>query len=556
MDKGEDLITNPAPAPRLLLKLTGESDGSIPNLLRARASATPDAPYIRWAGSVLTYAETLREAECFAGYLRLIGRTGPEHRVATYLPNCPQALSTWFGTQIAGAIYVPLNRWHKGTLLTDLLTRSRARVLVTERAAVPELLAAGARDLDHVVFVDEVPSPSDMSGIAWNEVAGGMPWAGIVPNPQDVGAILYTSGSTGRSKAVLMPHNQQVRGAAHVADSLGMGQTDVWHAWQPHFHMMGQLYVILASMVAGGSIALQARFSRSGFWRQVNDGGCTMIGGMATVMRMVWSLPDGEESLANPARLALVSGAFGDLHEAFEARYGVRIVDCFGMTEAEPVTLPSLEGSAPGRHGRADGDFDVAILDDSDSPVATDVVGEIACRPRVPGVMFLGYEEDAERTVETWHNLWFHTGDLGFVDEDGYLHFLDRRMHGIRRLGENISSGEMEAILQQHEDVADAVALPVPRADGDDDIKVAVVLRAGAALSCEALYSWCEQEMARFMVPRYIEVLAELPRLALGKVDRAALDGTDGVWDSTRQLATSLREATGAQRPGTEDRHG
>jgi carnitine-CoA ligase len=458
--------------------------------------------------------------------------------VATYLPNCPEALWTWFGTHLAGSVYVPVNRGHKGQLLGDLLHRAGARVLVTETSALTELEGLGRNHIEHIVLVDASCVPETAAARTWwtwADAATVGAWQGVVPVPQHLASVMYTSGSTGRSKAVLLAHNMQVRGASHVAASMGLRDDDVWHGWQPHFHMMSQLYVILASMVAGASVSLQPRFSRSSFWRQVHaDGGCTLIGGMASVMRMVWSQPDDEHSRSNPARLALVSGPFGDLHEAFESRYGVRIVDCFGMTEAEPVTLPSLTGAAPGRHGRPDGDFDLAILDAEDRPTPVGEVGEIACRPRVPGVIFQGYEGDAERTVETWRNLWFHTGDLGLIDDEGYLHFLDRRKHGIRRLGENISAFELEKLIQEHEHVIEAIVIAVARGDGEHDIKVVVVCEADADLTCEQLHRWCEAKMAKFMVPRYIELRDDLPRLAVGKVDRGALTSVDGIWDATR----------------------
>ena len=147
--------------------------------------------------------------------------------------------------------------------------------------------------------------------------------------------------------------------------------------------------------------------------------------------------------------------------------------------------------------------------------------------------MFAGYEDDARATVRAWRNLWFHTGDLGYLDEDGFLHFLDRRIFGIRRLGENISSWEVEQLLQAMPGVAAVVAVGVDAAPGEQDVKVVVVRAPGAQLSEREVHRWCLAEMAKFMVPRYVEFVDELPRLALGKVDRAALAGAGGrVWDA------------------------
>jgi crotonobetaine/carnitine-CoA ligase len=297
--------------------------------------------------------------------------------------------------------------------------------------------------------------------------------------------------------------------------------------------MMGQLYVMLGSMAAGAGVALVPRFSRSGFWREVCESGATVICGMASVMRLLWTLEDDEYSRANQVRLALVSGAFGDIHRAFEERYKLSIVDCFGMTEAEPATLPVLGRADPGSHGLASPDFEVRIFDEADSELEAGAIGEIVLRPRRASVMFQGYEGDGEATVRVWRNLWFHTGDLGFIDPAGVLHFLDRRIYGIRRLGENISVWEVEELLHTMPGIAAAVAVGIDAAPGEQDVKAILVRAPGAQITEPEVHRWCASEMAKFMVPRYVEFLDELPRLALGKVDRSQLGHAGpGVWDA------------------------
>jgi carnitine-CoA ligase len=210
----------------------------------------------------------------------------------------------------------------------------------------------------------------------------------------------------------------------------------------------------------------------------------------------------------------------------------VRVVDCYGMTEAEPITVPVDHGPARS-HGLPSDDFEVAIIDEHDFPVEVDAVGEIVCRPRRPDVMFCGYEGDAEKTVEAWRNLWFHTGDLGYLGSEGHLFFVGRRKFGIRHLGENVSAWELEQLVATCPGVASAVAVGVPVGEGEDDVKVVVVQEAGADLTPDALHAWCRQNMAKFMVPRYVEFLEELPTFGIGKIDRAALTGVDAaVWDA------------------------
>lgn len=530
------------PSVRLLEELTGREHGSVAGLFRARATATPEARFVSWSGTWTTYGEALDRCSRVAGFLRGLGLAGADHRVATYLPNCPEAIWCWFGSGLAGSVYAPLNRSHRGDVLRDMLVRCRASVLFTEISALPELGDLHGSGVQVVVTVDgEWPQSCGVSQRAFDEVRDAAPWSGVDADPFGIGSVMYTSGSTGRSKAVLLPHNAQTRGAALAADSFGLRDDDVWHAWPPLFHMMAQLYIVLGSVAAGGAIALQPKFSRSRFWSQVADSGCTVIGGVAPVMRMVWTLPDDELSSSNPVRLALVSGAFADLHDAFQRRYSLRIIDCYGMTEAEPMTLPLPDEHESGTHGLESPDFEVAILDENDVAVSPGTVGEIVSRPRTPGVMFCGYEGDDERTVAAWRNLWFHTGDLGFLDERGRLHFLDRRKHGIRRSGENISTWELEELLHSCPGVAAAVAVGVPAGPGEEDVKVIVVCEPDHPLTAEDLHSWCRQHMAKFMVPRYIEFLAAMPTLTLGKVDRRSLQdlGPD-VWDANAVLGSAV----------------
>jgi carnitine-CoA ligase len=519
----------------LMETLTGSADGSIPGLLRGRAALTPDARFLRWEERWWTYAEALASCERVAGFLREITDVGPGHRVASYLHNCAEAIWTWFGTQLAGSVYVPLNRFHRGPLLTDLLTRSGADVLVTSSDALADIRGLSLSGVRHLVLIDEMPEEEpEVDTVPFEQVLQVTPWEGVVPAPDAIASVLFTSGSTGRSKAVLVPHNAFARGAALVAESFGYTADDIWHAWPPVFHMMGQLYIVLGSLAAGGGVALQPRFSKSRFWREVADSGATLIGGMASVMRLLWPLEDDEDSRANTARQALISGAFDDLRDAFQARYGVSIVDCYGMTEAEPATLPVLGQAGAGTHGLESPDFEVRIFDEGDLPVAAGVAGEIVLRPRRAGVVFRGYENDGGATVRAWRNLWFHTGDRGYLDADGHLHYLDRHSEVIRRLGENISVWEVEQLVHAVSGVADVVAIGVDGTPGEQDVKLVVVREPGAELTPQALHEWCRQEMAKFMVPRFIEFVDTFPRLALGKVDRARLS-TNGpaVWDAS-----------------------
>jgi crotonobetaine/carnitine-CoA ligase len=260
--------------------------------------------------------------------------------------------------------------------------------------------------------------------------------------------------------------------------------------------------------------------------------GATVICGFAAILRYIWSLPEDPADPTSSLRVGIIGGIPAELKEPFERRFGMILGENYGMTEADPITLPTAAVDAGSSSGFPAGDFEVAIVDDRDRSVATDQLGEIVLRPRAPWVMSLGYEGDDEATVTKWRNLWFHTGDMGILDQRGRLHFRGRAQHYIRRRGENVSAAEVERILAEHPGVAECAVVGVPSALGEDDVKAVVVRVPGAAVTGAEVRAFAAQRMARFMVPRFVEFRNRLPRNDMGKVRTAALTESAGeVWD-------------------------
>jgi crotonobetaine/carnitine-CoA ligase len=360
------------------------------------------------------------------------------------------------------------------------------------------------------------------------------PVDGRIPDPADIGTIMFTSGTTGRSKAVLLPHNQFCRGAAHLAEAFELTDRDVFHGWMPLYHIGGQLHMTMTAVVAGASMGIIPRFSAATFWAQVRALRATVFGGFPNVLRILWAMPERPDDYDCPLRLGICGTIPPDLHRPFEQRFGVRLVDTYGMTEAEPLTIPVTGVECPrGSCGKAGPDFEVVVLDDHDREVPTRQVGEIAVRPIVPDVIMHGYEGDEAATAEVWRSGWFHTGDLGRKDEEGNIYWIDRKKHTIRRRGENISSWELEQILAAHPDIAQCAVVGVASPLGEEDVKAMIVPRKGAAPDPSEIHTFCTERMARFMVPRYIEIRSELPRSEIGKVQKELLrETTPQTWDA------------------------
>jgi len=516
-----------------LMELVGAENASTPQVLRARAERTGDGTFLKWGDLRWGYAEAWEEIRRWAGFLRGLG-AGPDpdgSRVAAYLHNRPETVWTLFGAHAAGSIYVALNRRHKGAILADHLRRSRARILVTEASALdslPDLAGTGVRSL---VVVDRATGRDWIGG---DEARRAAPWAGAEPGPGDPATIMFTSGTTGRSKAAVIPHNQLCRGAANLAEAVEMTPDDVFHAWLPFFHIAGQLHVTMTTVVAGGALGLVPRFSASRFWSEVRGSRATVISGLPAIARILWEKAVGDEERAASSHLRL--GIFGpmtpELHRPLEERLGIRIADTYGMTEAEPLTVPVPGFVQPvGSCGVPGPDFEIRIAGEGGGRLAPGERGELLARPRRRDVLFLGYEGDEEATRATWRDGWFRTGDLAWQDEDGWVYYVDRLAHFIRRRGENVSAWELQRLIEEHPDVAEAFVLGVPSPMGEEEVKAVVVPSGGAALDPAELHAWCHGRMAGFMVPHFIEVRDTMPHISVGKVDREELRGVgEGVW--------------------------
>jgi len=522
--RGLSAMSGAGPGDNPVLDLVGAERLSVPALFAERARRSPERPFLRWGDERWSYREVWEETLRFAAWARASGAR-PGARVASFLPNRPETLWAWFGSLAAGATYVPLNRAHRGEILADMIARSGARVLVTDAEGRRDLPDLSGSSVETVLLAEE-----------WDEVRALDPAEPAPPAPGELAELMYTSGTTGRSKAVQLSHEQLCRGAGWVAWSLEMTEEDVFHAWLPLFHIAGQADTVLPAIVAGGSVALYPTFSRSGFWDQVRESGSTLFIGFSNIAQLLCSLPRREDDAGTTLRAGVTGAMPAELSVEFERRFGVRLHDVYGMTEGEPMALPRPgERTPPGSCGRPRPDLELAILDSAGEPLDPGRVGEIAVRPLIPNVLTAGYEGDPEATAEATAGGWFHSGDLGRRDAEGFVYFADRASHSIRRRGENVSSWELETAIAAAPGVAECSAVGVPSPLGEEDVKVAVVAAPGATLEPRELWEWCRERIAAFMVPRYIEVVAALPRAETGKVMKEELRSLDGeVWDAER----------------------
>jgi carnitine-CoA ligase len=292
----------------------------------------------------------------------------------------------------------------------------------------------------------------------------------------------------------------------------------------PLFHLNGAYGVVVGSLVSGRTAVLDTAFSVSRCWDRVREHGATIFLGVGPMVAMLATLPPDARDADLPVRLIVAAPVPAALQVDVEARYGCTVVQAYGQTEAIPVALHRVGfANAPGSAGPPGPLHEVRILDDDDLEVPVGAVGEIAIRPRYPHVMFEGYRNRPDTTLEQLRNLWFHTGDLGRLDDRGNLWWVDRKKDAIRRRGENISSFEVEQAVLTHPAVAECAAHAVPSEVGEDDVKICVVVAAGADLDVRELLDHCAERMPSFAVPRYVELVDALPKNVIGRVQKHVL---------------------------------
>jgi crotonobetaine/carnitine-CoA ligase len=307
----------------------------------------------------------------------------------------------------------------------------------------------------------------------------------------------------------------------------------------PLFHINAQNYTVLCTIAAGGTVVIDDRFTASGFWQRLIDCGATAFNFIGGIPLILWNQPESPLEKQHNVKIAFGVPVPKSIWPQWEERFGCRIVYAYGMTEnALPVLFPFSATPAPahlrGSGGKASDSAKVAIFDKHDKPVEPEQIGEVVTQPKIPGSMMTEYYNMPEQTKDAFRNGWFHTGDLGYLDREGYFFYVDRSKDAIRRRGEMISSWQVESVVGKFENVAECAAVAVPSEVGEDEILVAVVPREGATFLPRELIEFCEREMAFFQVPRYLRIMDQLPKTQTQRVEKYRIreEGLTGeCWD-------------------------
>lgn len=526
------------------------------SLLLDRAERDPARVYmIDTDGSEVTYGETVDEARRWGAAWARLG-VGPGDFVVTMRLNAGESVFAWLGLSALDAVEAPINIDYRGSLLVHALELTRARVIAVSAQYVPRLLDV-ASELTHVEKVVLLDS-DDAWDLPWSVVTrrgfleGLEPLPTLPPPPPwAIAVVLFTSGTTGPSKAVLIPWGQIHAGVTGMIPTQDLGEDEVIFNAGPTYHLGSRVMPYLAALV-GGRHVVRPFISRSELADVYERYGVTMG---STLMPPEWvaapeSLDDAKRPIRNMLAPIKVPG-----WERLKERFGFRSFGCFAMTEISvpicDVDWDSAKYDSEGRMscGRLRVGYpwcEARVVDEHDQPVPHGQVGELIVRASAPWVMNAGYLNMPEATAAAWRNGWFHTGDGFICDDEGYFYFIDRLKDCIRRHGENISSAEVEAHVTEHPAVLECAAIAIKQANqpgADEEVKVVVVRETDRVVSPDELVKWLVPRMPRFMIPRYVEFVDELPRTPTLKVRKAELRElgvTAATWD---------REAAGIELP-------
>ncbi|MBN9738337.1 MULTISPECIES: AMP-binding protein [unclassified Pseudonocardia] len=470
--------------------------------------------------------------------------------VALLLDNSLDAVHTWSGAGLGGFVEVPVNTAYTGSFLTHVLEDSAAGILVCEDTHV-ERVARVAGDLTALRTLVVRGDPAAADGlrdrfrvVGFDELLAHGPATPVTLDPGELMALMYTSGTTGRSKGVRIPHAHAYTYASRE-DQARPVPGDRILVTLPLFHLAGQWFGVYQALIHRALCVIEPGFSVSRFWPTVREHGITvtvMLGAMAELLQQAQRRPDDAD---NPLELAVMAPLASDV-DGFRARFGIDLAAVYGMSEIGCVLNGPPETVVGGECGFPRPGYELRLVDSAGHDVPSGSVGELWVRPEEPLTVMQGYHGLPEKTAETLVDGWVHTGDAFRADSEGRFFFADRMKDALRRRGENISSFEVERVINEHPDVYESAVVAVPSELTEDEIKAVVVPREGRTVDPVELTRFLIERLPYFMVPRYVAFADELPKTPTQKVHKHVLResgaGT-GVWD---------REAAGivVRRPG------
>jgi len=498
---------------------------NLADMLKRRAAESPDHPAILFEGTTTTYRQLDERSSQLAHALAARGIAVGD-RVAIFLPNVPEFAVAYYAAQRLGAVPVSINAIFRSAEVEYLVNDSGARVAFTTAELAGFVPREKCPKLEHLVVVD-----APVGGGAVDGSGAVMPPESLVewlssqptsfePVPRaadDPAALLYSSGTTGFPKGVTLTQANIASNAASAAKYSGYRSDDRLAAFLPLFHVYGQNYILNAAILSGATLVLFRRFAPDQVLRCVEQERITMFFGVPTIFIGLLSMDLTPYDLSS-IRYEMSAAATmpEEISRRWTDRFGRRVYEGYGLTECSPFACYNdLVEHRFGSVGRAVEGFELAIFDETDREMPRGEWGEIVIRG--PGVM-KGYWNRPEDTERALRGGWLHSGDIGRMDEDGYVYIVDRVKDMINVSGFKVWPAEVEQYLYKMPQVQEVAVYGIPHPEKGEQVAVAVVPKSGHPLSADEVIAYCRENIAAYKVPARVDVVDELPKSATGKI--------------------------------------
>jgi long-chain acyl-CoA synthetase len=489
---------------------------NIRELLEQRAQATPDKTFLFSEADGRSYTYALLDAAVNRA-ARMLAALGIKKgdAVSLLMPNSAEYIISYFACFKLGALACPVNSLLKPEEITYVIANSEARALLINSEFLPrvEAIRGELRGLEHVlVFDDEAEATTEFT-------EGELPGEQI--GKDDEAIIIYTSGTTGKPKGCLLTHGNIIANARQITGWLKFTERDCLLTVMPLFHMNAVSVTTMTPLYAGASTVISPKFSASRFWQIVSDYKVTSFGSVATMLSMLLSTyPDGVPAglETDQLRFAMCGSAPvpAEVLRKFEETFNCLVIEGYGLSEStcRSTFNPPDERRRPGSCGMAIGN-EMKVVDEEDREVALGELGEIVLRGEN---ILKGYYKNAEATKRAFRNGWFHTGDIGYKDADGFFYIVDRKSDMIIRGGENIYPREIDEVLYKHQSVAAAATIGVPDTLYGEEVAAFIVLKEGAKASEEEIIAFCREHLADYKCPKSVRFVQDIPKGPTGKL--------------------------------------
>lgn len=520
---------------------------TVKRLVEETAAQYGDEPLLHYDGTSYSYRTINDQANAIANSLLDLGVEKGDH-VCTFLYNSPEYLMVWFSLAKIGATLIPLDTRFRSDDLVTVIRDSDAETLVLDTHTLPNyepvrdqlsqvkrefLIEHEANRTRYEPFATLLDGDSSMS-----------PDQPVMPD--DTMCIVYctdehrrlASKNTVRNQVppgIVLPHYSYiVTGWEMSQNILQITPDDRLFTSLPLSNTNAQQTTVMASMLGGVDFVLVDKFEPEIFWDQIRQSEATIFSYLESMIAVLNNQPERAADADNPVKYCAGFGATEEIIEDFEDRFDLTLIEGYGQTETATVVAANRpDDQRVGSIGKPVEHVEVEIIDDNGWPVAPGQEGEIVVRPLWPHTMTTGYYGKPEETLDAFENQWFHTGDIGYRDKDGYLYFVSSRQDSIRRIGGLISSLEVETVIQNHPAVWTAVVFGVSYDEGDEEVKAIIVPEDDADLDPVEVIEYCKNRIAYFKLPRFIEIVNDPPRTPSKKVKRSELidAGAGETWD-------------------------